>query len=261
VRSRIIASFLQNRYPQFEIRSFGIEVEPKNRISSSLTREMKKWGLEIDQTPPTSILTATDFLESSEFIISADAEISDYLSQKGYSSLNICEFALDKSHVPEDPINFKSDRYFANAAKVLHCASRMVSKVIENREETVGIVTFTSTQNGAGAPRVDAILIDARLRRISNEINDLETLRLFEEQEILDRSLVASLHNGTKFYSPKFEFREPERVLLSNDWSIFVNSVSKFGPVDVITTPLGINGRLLWEPYLASIVAERVEYL
>jgi hypothetical protein len=41
----------------------------------------------------------------------------------------------------------------------------------------------------------------------------------------------------------------------------FLSNVSSFGAVDVITTPLSVHGRLLWDPYLASILAEQVKYV
>jgi len=262
VRSRIIEGYLRKRYPQFEIRSFGTDVVEGKRISSQLIREMNYWGVEINQTSPTSAFSEIDFIRESDMVISADIEISEKLVREDIISINICDYAADELHMPFDPIDFSSDKYFANAAKVLHCTARLISEAIEQKPKTDSIWAHTSSEKSLpDSVRPGAIVIDARLRRSSNEALPPGEARFFEEQELLNGSLLTTLHNRTRLYLPKFEFREPEKALLSNDWSDFVSAVSNFGPVDVVTTPLTASRRFLWDPYLASILAYHVEFL
>lgn len=261
VRSRIIEGYLQKRFPQNEIRSFGTDVVKGNRISSQLTREMKNWGVEIRQTPPTSIFSDPDFIRTSDIVICADNKVSEVLSREGIYSINICDFAVDDRHIPFDPIDFSSDKYLANAAKVLHCTARMVSEVFDKQFRENSIWSYaTSERSISDLLRPDAIVIDARLRKSVNQALLSGETKFFEERELLDGSLISTLENGTMVYAPKFEFRQPEKTLLSNDWSDFVRAVTRFGPVNVITAPLAVNGRALSEPYLASLVADYVEY-
>jgi hypothetical protein len=222
---------------------------------------MNTWGVEIRQTPPTSVISEFDFIKESNIVISADVEISEKLAREGIASINICDFAVDDLHIPQDPIDFSTDRYFANAAKVIHCTARMVAEVIHNQSKVDSIWTHITPENAIpNSLRSGAIVLDARLRRSSKGALPLGESRFFEEYELLSGSLISTLDAGTRVYAPRFEFREPEKALLSNSWSDFVKAVSNFGPVDVITTPLAVNGRKLWDPYLASLVAEHVEY-
>lgn len=261
VRSRIMEAYLLKRFQHIEVRSFGTEVVKENRISSQLIREMGGWGLEIRQSPPTSFLSELEFVQTSEMVISADHEISKVLSREDISSVNICDFAVDDRHIPLDPLDFRADKYFANAAKVVHCSAKMVSRLFENRDSVNSIWAYASSEgNFPELLRSDAIVIDARLRRSANQAFPSGEIRLFEEREILSGSLLSTLENETKFYAPRYEFSEPEKILLSNDWSDFVRAVSHFGQVNVITAPLTAHGRALSEPYLASLVAEHVEY-
>jgi hypothetical protein len=227
-----------------------------------LTQEMGRWGIDVSQSSPSSAFAEIDFLNESSLVISADSDVSMSLTRSGVSSVNICDFAIDKQHIPADPLNFANDMYFANAAKVLHCTIRMINQTIEQAPRRTSIWTHvTSEVDSAHSMRSDVILVDARLRRSSKDVRPYSETRFFEEHEVLDGSLTATLQSETRFYSPKYEFREPERILLSNNWSIFLSNVSTFGAVDVITTPLSVHGRLLWDPYLASILAEQVKYL
>lgn len=261
MRSRIVEGYLQKRHPEFDIRSFGTNVGQKGLIPSQLTREMITWGVEIRQTPPTSVICEFDFIKKSDIVISADDEISAKLARVGIASINICDFAVDDLHVPQDPIDFSSDKHLANAAKVIHCTARMISEVFDNESNVHSIWTHITSENAiTDSLRNDAIVIDARLRHSSKGALSTGESRFFEEDELLSGSLISTLDTGTRIYAPRFEFREPEKTLLSDSWSDFVKALSNFGPLDVITTPLSVNGRELWDPYLASLVAEHVEY-
>lgn len=261
VRSRIMEAYLLKRFPHFEVRGFGTDVVKENRISSQLIREMDGWGLEIRQSPPTSLMSGLEFLRTSDMVISADHEISKVLSRENIASVNICDFAVDDRHIPLDPLDFTADKYFANAAKVVHCSAKMISALLENPVKVNSIWAYTSSEgNFPELLRSDAIVIDARLRRSANETFPSGKIRLIRERELFSGSLISTLENETKFYAPQYEFSEPEKTLLSNDWSDFVRAVSNFGPVNVITAPLTAHGRALSEPYLASLVAEHVEY-
>lgn len=261
VRSRIMEGYLQKRFPQLEVRSFGTDAVKENRISSHLTREMNDWGVEIRQTPPASIYSNLDFIKASDTVISADSRVSEELSREGIFSINVCDFAVDEQHIPFDPIDFSSDKYLANAAKVLHCTAKMVSEVFDEQSSENSIWAYSTSESSIqGLLRPGAIVIDARFRKSAHQSLPSGDTRYFEEQELLDRSLISTLVIGTKVYASKFEIREPEKILLSNDWSDFVREVSRFGPVNVITAPLVANGRALSEPYLASLVADYVEY-
>jgi protein-tyrosine-phosphatase len=261
VRSRIIEGFLKSRFPQIEVRSFGTDVDRNGRISSQLTRVMNHWGIEINEDPPVSISSEVDFLHDSSIIISADEEISKKLRRKGISSTNLCDFAIDKHHIPDDPLNFPTDLYFVNAAKVLHCTARLISEIIERQPKPVSIRShITSEDDSLQFLALDEIVIDARLGRSAGEFNRPGETRYFEEAEILTGSAISTLHSETKFYAPKYEFRQPEKTLLSSNWALFVKGVSSFGSISVITTPLSSHGRQLWDPFLASILAEHVQY-
>jgi protein-tyrosine-phosphatase len=253
--------YIQKRFPQLEVRSFGTDVVKENRISSQLIREMNYWGLEIKQSSPTPLSSDLEFVSASDVVISADQKIFEELSEKGIVSTNICNFAVDDWHIPYDPIDFSSDKYFANAAKVIHCTARLVSEFFDERNRENSIWAYSTPEESIPEHfRPDATVIDARLRKSVHQTLPSGEIRFFEERELLDGSLKSSLNNETTVYSPKFEFREPEKILLSRDWSDFVRAVSRFRPVNVITAPLASNGKSLTEPYLASLVADYVEY-
>ena len=106
VRSRIMEGYIQKRFPQLEVRSFGTDVVKENRISSQLIREMNYWGLEVKQSSPTPLSSDLEFVSASDMVISADQKIFEELSEKGIVSTNICNFAVDDWHIPYDPIDF-----------------------------------------------------------------------------------------------------------------------------------------------------------
>jgi protein-tyrosine-phosphatase len=262
VRSKIIEGYLRKLYPNFEIRSFGTEVVEGNRISSSLTRLMNGWGIQINQAPANSIFSQIEFINTSNLVISADGEVSDKLDLIGISSINVCDYAIDHFHTPFDPINFRGDEFIANAAKVIHCTARMISQVIKHQENNGSIWVYTTSDNAIqDYLRKDAIVIDVRLRHRPKPLGFRDETTFFEEQELLDGSLFSKLHSGIKTYLPKYEFRNPEEVLLSDKFSEFVSKVSSLGEVELITSSLTEHDIFQSEPYLASILAERVIYL
>jgi protein-tyrosine-phosphatase len=262
VRSRIIEGLLNQRYPHFEVRSFGTDVDHGGSTPQVLIREMSNWGIEISKLSPTSVFNEIDFIKSSNLVISADDNVSSRLAREGIHSFDICDFAVDDLHVPLDPVNFPHEKFFVNAAKVIHCTARMLSHMIQDNTQSLSIRALTSVRgDNFPALQPNSIHIDAGLRRTLKETELPDDARLFVESEIFDGSIISSLKSETRFYSPKYEFSQPERILLSEGWSNFVKEVSKFGEVVVITTPLNANRRQLWDPFLASIVADEVVYI
>jgi len=254
--------YLRKRYPYFEFQSFGTDVVEGNRVSSSLTQLMNEWGIQINQAPTKSVFSQMEFINTSNLVISADREVSDNLHLIGIPSINICDYAIDHFHIPFDPINFRSNKFIANAAKVIHCTARMISQVIKHQEKISSIWVYTTSDNDfQNYLRNEAIVIDVRLRHRPKQLRFRDEITFFEEQEILDGSLISKLHPGIKTYLPKYEFRKPEEVLLSDEFSEFVSKVSSFGEVEMLTTPLAERDELQWGPYLASILAGRVIYL
>lgn len=260
VRSRIIEGYLRKHFPEFDIRSFGTDVNAKNKISSVLCREMSNWGIEISSSPPQSFLQDIDFLNNSNFIISADRNVAKSLGEKGIDSYDLCDFAIESSHIPADPIDFFGDRYLVNAAKVLHCAARFASRVIVNNSEHESISALAIKGDSAFDfnDSVDYV-VDARLRHI-HEFNHLNgEIRYFDESELFCGTLHSTLSRETKIYRPRFEFQRPELALISEEWAAFVNGVANFGSVSVITAHAATSDRHLWDPYLGSILAAKVK--
>jgi protein-tyrosine-phosphatase len=260
VRSRIIEGYLRKRFPNFDIRSFGTEVNVKNKISSVLCREMSNWGIEISSSPPQSFLQDIDFLSNSNFIISADITVANSLGEKGIDSYDLCDFAIEGSHIPADPIDFFGDKYLVNAAKVLHCAARFASRVIVNSSgyESISAIEVSGDSAFDLNRSVDYV-VDARLRHI-HEFTPLNgEIRYFDESELFSGALHSNLSRETRVYRPRFEFQRPELALISEEWATFVKGIANFGAVSVITAHASTNNRQLWDPYLGSILAARVD--
>jgi protein-tyrosine-phosphatase len=261
VRSRIIEGYLKSHLRESEIKSFGTSITIGNQLSSTLIRKMDDWGIEINRSRPRSFLEDLDFLRQASFVLSADSETVIELAKHGIASLNICDFAVDNLHTPVDPLHFLNDQFLANAAKVVHCTSRLMSRVIEQKPSLALCTIFISSDNTEKIPTESGnYVIDARLRSVHDFRLGSQEVRYFRENELLDGTLSSSLNRETKFYSPKFEFRAPERALLSIEWESFIRGVANFGPVTVITTHTQTKSRELWDPYLASILADSVRF-
>jgi protein-tyrosine-phosphatase len=261
VRSRIAESYLNYRLPGYDVKSFGYDVDINQKVSSTLIRDMGTWGIEVSASRPEPFQENIDFLRQSRFILSADAETADKLAEYGFSSHNICEFALDSFHIPVDPIGLSWDKILANAAKVLHCSARFVSQIVErdiNPPLSVLFLPIDSQEKISIKP--GTCVIDSRLRTICDPISLTPDYRYIDESEIFDGSLSANLRRDTRLYMPQFEFRHPERMLISKEWRTFTRRVADLGPLIVITTHTATKTRDLWDPYLASILADSVEF-
>jgi hypothetical protein len=171
----------------------------------------------------------------------------------------LCDFAIENSHIPVDPIDFFGDSYLVNAAKVLHCAARFTSRVIVNNSEYESIsVTEIKGDSGFDFNGSVDYVVDARLRHI-HEFTPLNgEIRYFDESELFSGTLHSTLSRETRVYRPRFEFQRPELTLISEEWATFVKGVANFGAVSVITAHSSTNNRQLWDPYLGSILAARV---
>ena len=259
VRSRLIEGYINSYHSGFENCSFGIDVSGEVRNISLLNSIMTSWGIEYEVNRTRSCSQNLDYLKSSKLVIAADAAIQEYLLELGLNSINLTQFAVDSLHIPQDPIGFDSRDFAINSAKVVHCAARLIAA---HFNESPNRYRVTALIPGSHAKNIDfglsCYVIDARLRSVGQKISHDEAPVIFSQKAIQDGSVKEHISPGRHFYSPSFEFNNPERTLLSKNWREFVQGIAILGPTCVITAP---QNELIWDSYLTSILADVTEYI
>jgi hypothetical protein len=251
--------FLQHAYPSIESKSFGTSPDPEEKPNMLLEETMGCLGLEYEKGPSKSWADHKSFLRSSDLIISADDSIKGFLKAHDFESSSLTDFAIDFLHNPEDPVGFTPTRFVANSAKVIHCTARLMSSALG---EATGSFSVTAvTQLGLDRPikvPENAYVIDARIKHLGESLGIPQNPVFFSEEMVNSGMLTEIIHPLKRHYAPDFEFRNPERVLLSKTWKTFVQNVSNLGPTYMVTSP-SVPG--VWDSNLASILAQRLLYL
>jgi protein-tyrosine-phosphatase len=261
VRSRVIHAYLASSLPGVDIRSFGIDVKKGRRISQSLNRTMSQWGLGIQMTEAQDVSDHLDFVSESDFVIAADADIAQTLSDYNTTVFDLTKHAIDSLHVPEDPLGFADGDILVNNAKIIHCTIRLLQDInfeSRNRRRISAIIPRVPTNISYD---FEGFVIDARLKHSGEKIVSNFFDIKFDREMLISGQLHSCISENTILYSPSGEFFRPEETLISKEWFTFVDKVAKMGPVAVVTTPT-FSGNIKYpDSYLASVLAGRAIYL
>ena len=262
VRSRITEAILLANHPNVVIKSFGTSPEKSGKVEHGFIALMDKWGIALSSHAPKSIALEIDFIRSADLVIAADSHVFSQIIHLNQNTINLADFAIDPEHVPVDPVGMSRDLFLQNVAKTIHCSRRLSDSVKPTIPPGNQITLLVPRiEDFVFEPRIDSYYINANFIKKTSERDQGVSVHLFEENTIVDRSILNTVNSKTRWYEAKYEFNRPEMILNSAAWHDFVREVASFGSTYVITEPLTAGSTHLWKSYLASHLADEIRYL
>ena len=263
VRSRIVEAIIRRDHPYVDTRSYGTSIAKNGILDSNLLTLSSAWGLELQTHNPRCFKSDLDFLRSADLVIAADLKVYDQIKHLNLNTVNLTNFAIDPVHIPIDPVGLSLNGLLENISKTIHCTFRLLDKAFPPLPKQFNItVTLPRSEDSIISSISDSFFVDARLRKLDSSDRLVRNSTYeFQESELFDGSLIASVDKNISSYKAKFDFSQPEMTLISKQWAEFLRKLASLGPLTVLTEPLMARDTRLWRPYITSYVADTLDYL
>ena len=263
VRSRIVEAVIRRDHPYVDTRSYGTSIAKNGILDSNLLTLLSAWGLELQTHIPRSFKSDLDFLRSADLVIAADLKVYDQIKHLNLNTVNLTNFAIDAVHIPIDPVGLSPTGFLENISKTINCTFRLLGKVFPLPPKQFNItVTLPRSEDSIISFKSDLCFVDASLRKLDpNDRLVRNSTYEFQESELFDGSLIASVDKNISLYKAKFDFIQPEMTLISKQWAEFLRKLASLAPLTVLTEPLVARNARLWTPYIASHAADSIYYV
>ena len=263
VRSRIVEAIIRRDHPYVDTRSYGTSIAKNGILDSNLLTLSSAWGLELQTHNPRCFKSDLDFLRSADLVIAADLKVYDQIKHLNLNTINLTNFAIDAVHIPYDPVGLSLTGFLENISKIIHCTFRLLDKIFPPLPKQFNItVTVPRSEDSVISSISDSFFVDARLRKLDSSDRLVRNSTYeFQESELFDGSLIASVDKNISLYKAKFDFIQPEMTLISKQWAEFLRKLASLAPLTVLTEPLVARNARLWTPYIASHAADSIYYV
>jgi protein-tyrosine-phosphatase len=256
VRSPFLASFLKLHLDGVEISSSGVLPLQKHMNDPVAKKIATEWGFEykLAEVRRTTMNSTTRLHLPVDSLV--QSELKKFLKLEQILRLNLAENSSDV-FTPLDPIYQTENEMKYELAKLLGFAAQQLRrlKIFKFPQNLEAIIP----RNPLSAERIFADL--AEVKRQQNVIVVDASLKVSNQKliQVPKRMLQVPFDPPSKgaLYSPVFEFTEPEKILCSLRWRVWLTQLTEVSKVIIVTPPLeDQEGNKIYDSHLAAIWAE-----
>jgi len=137
-RSYCAERILQPLFPDFEIRSAGIETTSQQIVYPWRVRFLDELGIASDEAKSTPIENLLHEISPTDFVIASDSEVSKGLISRGVSSAQIYsidKIGIQKIFIPRNPNIFQPYEIMIECIKAILCYKAAIEKLLGTQTE------------------------------------------------------------------------------------------------------------------------------
>jgi len=249
-RSQFLAAFVRNHFPNVVISSSGVDANLYNSTDSKVMGIATSWGFSLlsEKCSKTRYLPDTRYYP-------VDDVVENRLQIEGYTDQIISQSSLPIDLIfrkPRDPILISLEKMKIELALLLVMGIHHLRFAL-NLEYTHPIKLLRLPNK-----KEDSKFFEDSIDHVLGEHHYIVNANLKDIQ--VNRNLEAKYstlplleyRTDSAVFSPKFESLNPEKVLCSTEWRMWLMWLSKQGPVCILTPAVTLSDN---SPNLDSILA------